>query len=286
MTDLIQTTFDYSSLDKPTAKIAKAAAAEIHAASKRCAENIVEIGKRLAGVKDILPHGSWLPWIEAEFGWTDRTARNFIQVYEFSKSEIISNLTPTVLYMLAAPSTPEPVREVAVELAKAGEKVTPRVVSQLKEAHKVEEKRRETDRTFAEKMADKNLGLTAYPATEPEEEPEEDDAEPAEFEMLDPSERPKIETVDGEVKLTHPDEHLDPHFLTFVFTEARERCAAIAKSKKTSPAWANYTPRQAAFLLPTVTSSRDWHNRVIEELTKLKGEEISADTGTAIARHR
>lgn len=362
MTDMIQKTFDYGALEESTARIAQAAAIEIHAASKRCAETIMEIGKRLSGVKAILPHGSWLPWIEAEFGWTDRTARNFVAVYEAFKSENISSLTPTVLYMLAAPSTPEPVREVAVEMAKSGEKVTPKTVERLKEAHKQEKEARrekeenhlysrpvERDEQELSELEQEQLegfdaieGLkviqeiqyggndadgkyvilfrkddkefrrwfavredfTSYPAchmgwgethfeainrlgyhedgkdfvSESEGEDQGEEIEPAEFEMIPAGENlTEVEEEDDQELQPLEDEQLDPHNLTFVFLEARERCSAIAKSKKIAVAWANYTPRQAAFVLQTIIRARDWHNQVIEQLERLAGEEIDAE---------
>lgn len=44
----------------------------------------------------------------------------------------MSNLTPTVLYELAAPSTPEPVRQIVEQKADAGESVSVEEVKRLK----------------------------------------------------------------------------------------------------------------------------------------------------------
>ena len=53
-----------------------------------------------------LPHGSFLPWIEAEFEMTHKTATNFMNVAaKFgAKVEIVSPLVPTALYELASSS--------------------------------------------------------------------------------------------------------------------------------------------------------------------------------------
>jgi hypothetical protein len=60
--------------------------------------------RRIVLVRD----GNFLPWIEAEFGMHENTARNFMRVAEmFGKSTTVVDLPPTVLYALAAPSTPE-----------------------------------------------------------------------------------------------------------------------------------------------------------------------------------
>jgi hypothetical protein len=82
----------------------------IRALGRQTIENVIEIGRRLTEAKQIVGHGGWLVWLEREFGWTDRTALNFMRVYELNgKSETISDLDLPLraLYVLAAPSTPE-----------------------------------------------------------------------------------------------------------------------------------------------------------------------------------
>jgi hypothetical protein len=68
----------------------------------------VAIGKDLLDTKERLPHGSFLPWIEAEFGMSDMTAKRFMQVAKAygEKPNIVFDLPPTALYELAAPKTP------------------------------------------------------------------------------------------------------------------------------------------------------------------------------------
>ena len=92
---------------------------------KRVVDDVIEIGRRLTECRKIVGHGNWLPWLEREFGWSDRTALNFTQVYEMSvKSETISDLKLplSVLYRLAAPQAEEARKEVT-ERAEAGEKI-------------------------------------------------------------------------------------------------------------------------------------------------------------------
>ena len=119
-----QQTFNYFALDADVAIEARAAAERIKIRLRRTAEDIVEIGKELVEIKNKLTHGQFLPWIEAEFQMSDRTANNFMRVAARFKSEIISDFNPTVLYQLAAPSTPDEVIEKATEKAEAGEKVS------------------------------------------------------------------------------------------------------------------------------------------------------------------
>ena len=69
-----------------------------------------------------LPHGKFLPWIADEFEMSEDTATNFMRVYSrFGEIPKFSEFKPSVLYTLAAPSTPDSVVEKAIEKAEAGE---------------------------------------------------------------------------------------------------------------------------------------------------------------------
>jgi len=52
----------------------------------------VEIGNRLIEVRKTCAHGEWLPWLNAEFGWGETTARKFIAVAEGFKSALSEDL--------------------------------------------------------------------------------------------------------------------------------------------------------------------------------------------------
>jgi hypothetical protein len=117
-----QTTQDHTNTDPILREHANA----IHVLAKRITADVIEIGRRLAECKDICGHGNWLPWLEREFEWSDKTAENFINVYKLGgKFENFSNLDLPIsaLYMLAAPSTPEAVVTKVITSAKAGETV-------------------------------------------------------------------------------------------------------------------------------------------------------------------
>ncbi|MEM8627450.1 MAG: DUF3102 domain-containing protein [Pseudomonadota bacterium] len=126
-------TFDYSGVPDAHREDVRRAAANIHGRLHRAAEDIVEIGKSLIAVKELLGHGNFLPWIDAEFGMTDRAARSFMHVAQkFGKSEMISDFTATALYALAAPSTPDEVIEKVKERVASGERVTATDVRKMK----------------------------------------------------------------------------------------------------------------------------------------------------------
>jgi hypothetical protein len=95
---------------------------------KRIGGDIIETGKRLSECKEIAGHGNWLPWLEREFGWKERTAQRFMQVAQVFGAANPSGQTDLMipaeaLYLLSAPSTPKEVRDSIVERASKGEKI-------------------------------------------------------------------------------------------------------------------------------------------------------------------
>lgn len=127
--------FDYGSLRPELADQILTIAKHIREKTRRSLVDIIEIGHDLWSIKDYLGHGRFGPWLLAEFGWTDRTARNFMAVAEQfgPKKEMISDLAidPTAAYLLAAPSAPFEARQVAFDRAQSGEKITGAVVKEI-----------------------------------------------------------------------------------------------------------------------------------------------------------
>ena len=131
----ITTPFNYSDLPAPVAADVEAATTRIKDRLTRTVENIIEIGRDLTLAKERLGHGNFLTWIDAEFGMSDQTARNFMNVgRRFAKSKTVWDLpmTQAALYLLAAPSTDDDVVEAALAKAEAGEKVGKSEVEGLK----------------------------------------------------------------------------------------------------------------------------------------------------------
>jgi hypothetical protein len=111
-------------------------AQEIHKLCRRTAADVIRIGKLLSDARKRMPYGSWLPWLESEFGWSADTADNFIRVHEFSRTaqfRKIRNLpSPSVLYLLANPNMPEAARAEIIERIEGGEKVKVADVKRLR----------------------------------------------------------------------------------------------------------------------------------------------------------
>jgi hypothetical protein len=101
--------------------------------AKRVCRDIVEIGYHLTKAQELAGHGKWLRWLDQEFGWSEQTARNYMRVYELAQKSttvVDLNLPLRALYVLAAPSTPESVREEIIGRAASGEKISYEQVGQ------------------------------------------------------------------------------------------------------------------------------------------------------------
>jgi hypothetical protein len=114
-------------LSKRTRLILRAHAREIQRLGRCAIGDIIEIGRRLSDAKERLGHGKFLTWVAAEFGWSERTAENFMRVYDLSrKSEKFADLQVPIsaLYLLAAPSTPDKALEAVAMRVGAGNGVS------------------------------------------------------------------------------------------------------------------------------------------------------------------
>jgi Protein of unknown function (DUF3102) len=131
--DKLATHFDYEVLTLEQRSQLEQWTMEIREQLRRTAQDIWEIGQRLAEVRAQLKHGQFDAWLKAEFGWSRRTAYNFINVYEtFGNRANLAqiDIATSALYLLAAPSTPEKVREQYIDSAKTGKRITHKDLAQ------------------------------------------------------------------------------------------------------------------------------------------------------------
>jgi hypothetical protein len=98
--------FDYSQLPAEAQAVAAMAAEKIRAHQQRTVAEIIDIGAELVAVKKALGHGHFGAWLQSEFGWTVRTAQNYMRAAETfgTKCETVSHLPPKMIYALSAPS--------------------------------------------------------------------------------------------------------------------------------------------------------------------------------------
>ena len=133
--ELVVVGFNYDLVETKIAEQARSSAERIRQKVQKTIEDIIEVGQELVAVKDAVGHGHFGPWLRAEFGWTERTAQNFMSVAERfgGNTKLISDLSidATAAYLLAAPSAPDEARQTAVERAEAGEQITTAVAKEI-----------------------------------------------------------------------------------------------------------------------------------------------------------
>src|ERR1700694_430544 len=119
--------FDYCSVAPPLASFLKGQAERIR---RQCATSIIQIGKALFEAKRHLSHGAFLRWVEWEVCMPVRTAQACMRVASWAtgKNAVVAHLSPTMLYLLSAPSAPEDFVTDILKRLEAGELIAPSVM--------------------------------------------------------------------------------------------------------------------------------------------------------------
>jgi hypothetical protein len=121
-------------VDPDNARTLASYANEIRVLRKQASSDIIEIGRMLIESKKLAGHGNWLDWLEREFRWTDDTALNYMRVHDLVKNRNfrdLSNIPVSGLFLLAAPSTPEPAKQEIISRAEAGESMPVNTVKEI-----------------------------------------------------------------------------------------------------------------------------------------------------------
>src|SRR5438874_1571485 len=84
--ELVVVGFNYEVLETKVADKVRSTADRIRERVNKAAQDIIEGGNDLLAVKEALGHGHFGPGLKAEFGWSERSARNFMSVAERFKS--------------------------------------------------------------------------------------------------------------------------------------------------------------------------------------------------------
>ncbi len=129
----IITPFSYEGLSATEATELQAVTARIKDRLTRQVSDIIDTGCDLIEVKSKLDHGQFENWLTQEFSMTTRTARRFMQAATWAegKSDTVSVLTPTAIYLLSAPSTPESVAQTVFKSVESGEPAKPEAIRDL-----------------------------------------------------------------------------------------------------------------------------------------------------------
>ncbi|WP_313193708.1 DUF3102 domain-containing protein [Shinella zoogloeoides] len=89
----------------------------------------IDTGKDLLQAKAMLKHGEFGPWLKANFGWTAKTAQNYMNAASLAeKHPAVANLKPAAVAALAAPSTPDVVKSEVIADLEKGNVPTPKEI--------------------------------------------------------------------------------------------------------------------------------------------------------------
>lgn len=112
MREVMQTVFDYDTLDTETTTYLKQSAQETRVLLKRTAEDIIKIGQNLLEAKKRLPHGQYISWVQTELGISQPTAWRFMQAVQGKE---IKKKSFTVNDLVEQISAPSPEVETAIQ---------------------------------------------------------------------------------------------------------------------------------------------------------------------------
>lgn len=135
--------FNYAGLDARIAKTVREATVRVKASLHRQGVEVIETGRDLLAVKDALEHGQFSAWVWSELGWAMTTAQNYMRAAAAfaGKSATVAHLPPTVIYKLASPSTPSPVREEIVRKIENGETISVEAIAERVAEAQAEQRR-------------------------------------------------------------------------------------------------------------------------------------------------
>jgi hypothetical protein len=113
-------------LPPDAANQAQAAAGRIRQRTESQVQAILETGRDLISVKELIGHGQFGAWVSAEFGMSPRTAQNYMQAAAAfgTKYATVAYLPPATVYALAARSVPDETRQDIITRIETGERVS------------------------------------------------------------------------------------------------------------------------------------------------------------------
>jgi len=131
--------FDYALLTVSEQSVVDALAVEITDFVRRGAADALRIGKKLLEAKQILGHGRFASWLQAEFNWSADTAQRLMKIAAgFNEIPQRAVISQTALLLLAGDDVPQEARGEAISRAAKGEKITQSIAREIVKGHSLE----------------------------------------------------------------------------------------------------------------------------------------------------
>lgn len=130
-----ESAINYNGLTPDVANEARASADRIKQCIRR---SVIDVGRELVRMKDVIPHGDFMPWVGSELRMTQRTAQRYMSVVTAfeGKCDSVSYLPPTTLFSLSSKSTPPGARIDLLKRIAAGGRPGEGEVADILRCHK------------------------------------------------------------------------------------------------------------------------------------------------------
>lgn len=133
--------FDWNQVKESDRVFVQERQEQISAFLRQSIYRAIEVGLRLAEIKQCLGHGLYRDWIEAEFPWSKSAAHQFecvanrfghLVTEDVQLLDKLEKFNLDAIYELAAPGTPETVVSQAIEMARQDKTINLKQVKALK----------------------------------------------------------------------------------------------------------------------------------------------------------
>ena len=114
-------TFDYDALPKKDIPFIKQTTREVHLLLERSTGDIIAIGQKLIDMKARLGHGHWRAWLQTHWPLDVSLANRWMNVARKCGQFPHLKIPRSTLYLLAADSTPDAMRDEFIRRVEAGE---------------------------------------------------------------------------------------------------------------------------------------------------------------------
>lgn len=128
------TLFDYKQLAEPVRVEVETHVAAAKNEMKSAAESIVNIGREIKALRDLLTDDQFAELLAAEFNYSDRTARRYIRLHDIFGGYDFTGfgaVTVEVMEYLVGDSVPPAARDAAVDWLNSGRDLTREVAANL-----------------------------------------------------------------------------------------------------------------------------------------------------------
>jgi Protein of unknown function (DUF3102) len=142
------TFFDYGDVAAENRDALQKLTKNLKAAVGRHLKIVVEIGEGLLAAKELLGHGNFSPWLQAEFRWSERTARNYMTIAAHLRGKTANFAELDQTTALALIAAPAEVRGPIMRRAEAGESITREEVKAVVRTSKLSDGEIEIRRQF------------------------------------------------------------------------------------------------------------------------------------------